>query len=60
MINLTSYDCGPDPRGDVQCLSWVEGGGPEELTPFLRMGKDCGQGSEEWLVAAGTLCLQEE
>lgn len=44
MINLTSYDGGPNPRGDVQCLSWVEGGGPEELTPFLSMGKDYGQG----------------
>lgn len=53
MINLTFYDCGPDPRGDVQCLSWVEGGGPEELTPFLRMGKDCGQAQRSgwWLLA---------
>lgn len=25
--------------------------GHEGLTPFLRMGKDCGQGSEEWLLA---------
>lgn len=55
MINLTFYDCGPNLCGDVQCVSCVG----EELTPFLSVGKDCGQGWDEWLVDAGTLCLRE-